>query len=170
MTTLRIETQVTLPACAADVYRVLADYAGARRRLADRRLVARSHVRAGGIGGGTQLDLVLHGPHGRLPLAVSVTEPEAGIVLVESDAAAGVRRTFVLEPCNRGCRTTVHAVLELADRHVGAPLERAIRDLHASELERLPRAVEARNLQESLWPHPLDARRGTPFAPEPAFG
>jgi hypothetical protein len=169
MTTLQIETEVTVPACAAAVYRVLADYAGSRRRLQSRRLVARSRVKAGGVGGGTRLEVTLHGSHGALPLDVSVTEPELGTVLVESDRAAGVRRTFVLEPCSRGCATRVHAVLEIEDRHVGGPLEHALRELHAKELERLPRAVEDRALADSLWPHPLDGERAAAFVPEPAF-
>lgn len=170
MTSLQIETVVTVPACAAAVYRVLADYAGARRRLAPRRLVARSGVRAVGIGGGTHLDLVLHGPQGRLPLALVVTEPEAGTVLVESDPVAGVRRTFVLEAGCRGCRTTVHAVLEVPDRYVGGPLEHALRELHSLEMARLPRAVEDRALLDSLWPHPPAIQQSGAFVPEPAFG
>lgn len=169
MTTLQIETEVVVPACAAAVYRVLADYAGARRRLQPRRFVARSRVKAGGIGGGTRLDVLLHGPHDGLPLDVVVTEPEAGTVLVESDAAAGVRRTFVLEPCDRGTHTRVQAVLDIDARHVGGPLEHALRELHAMELARLPHAVEDRALQDSLWPHPLATEGAAAFVTEAAF-
>lgn len=170
MPSLQLESEVVVPACAAAVYRVLADYAGDRRRLQSRRFVARSHVKAGGIGGGTRLEIELHGPLARLPLDVAITEPEAGTVLIESDARAGVRRTFVLEPCSRGDATRVQAVLEIDARHLGGPLEHALRALHAQELERLPRAVADRALQDSLWPHPLDAERAAAFAPEPAFG
>lgn len=170
MSSLQLESQVFVPASAATVYRVLADYAGERRRLQSRRFVARSHVKAGGVGGGTRLEVVLHASHGGLSLDVRVTEPEAGVVLVESDAAAGVRRTFVLEPCSRGTATRVQAVLEIDERHLGGPVEQALRALHAQELERLPRAVEDRALQDSLWPHPLDVERAAAFVPEPAFG
>lgn len=139
MTSLQIETVVTVPACAAAVYRVLADYAGARRRLAPRRLVARSGVRAVGIGGGTHLDLVLHGPQGRLPLALVVTEPEAGTVLVESDPVAGVRRTFVLEAGCRGCRArsrTAHCWM-----HRGRTRSRSSAERHSFRSPRSAGAV-----------------------------
>lgn len=170
MTTLQIETEVVVPVSAAAVYRVLADYAGARRRLQSRRSVSDLRVKAGGIGGGTRFAVVLHGPHGELPLDVVVTEPEAGTVLIEADAAAGVRRTFVLEPCSRGQNTRVQAVLEIDGRHIDGPLEHALRALHAMELRRLPRAAADRALQDSLWPHPLDAERSAAFVPQPACG
>ncbi len=79
------------------VYRILADYHEGHMAIIPRKYFKEVGVTAGGFGEGTELYVVMNVMGRTYEMSMSVTEPDPGRVLVETDHAAGRATTFTID-------------------------------------------------------------------------
>jgi uncharacterized protein YndB with AHSA1/START domain len=102
MPTRRISASALLTAPAARVYAIIADYAGGHARILPRPPFVSLTVEQGGVGAGTVVNFQMKVAGQTRSFHSTITEPEPGRVLVETDAQAGTVTTFTVEPRNGG--------------------------------------------------------------------
>jgi len=103
----------TVPAPAARVYALIADYRKGHPRILPPRYFGSLEVLAGGVGAGTEIRFQMRVLGTRRTLRAMITEPEPGHVLVESYPESGTVTTFTVAPDAPGRQTTVTIATEL---------------------------------------------------------
>lgn len=107
MSTIHIEAAHIIDARAQDIYAVIADYAVGHNDILPKPYFKRMTVVEGGYGAGTVVDVAMEAMGVKVDYHMTITEPEPGRVLAETDEARGVYTTFTLDPLDGGQRTRV---------------------------------------------------------------
>ena len=147
MPPVHVAAERRIPAPAAAVYALLADYQHGHPLILPPAFID-LNVLEGGTGAGTRIRFgVKLGPTTRQVEAV-VTEPEPGRVMAESDAETGAVTTFTVDPVGDESLLRLETtwrqsrgLVGLIERHV-AP--RFLRKLYAQELDLIERWAEER--------------------------
>lgn len=143
MTPIIVEYAAVIPASPERIHAVFADYVTAHAAILPKPFFTGMDVEHGGHGAGT-VALVHTNSFGmKRTLRVTVTEPEPGRTLVETDSQVGITTTFSFDPLAGGEQTRV--TLRTESRPSPGPmglLERwmmpsMLRRLYRQELENL---------------------------------
>jgi hypothetical protein len=102
MSSFEVAVSRMIPAPPAAVYRLLANYQTEHPRILPKPYFASLTVEEGGIGAGTVYRAEMHVLGAKQTLHMTVSEPEPGRVLMESDPAAGIVTTFTITPLMDG--------------------------------------------------------------------
>jgi hypothetical protein len=107
MSTIHAEATAVIDAAPERVYAVLADYRNHHPNILPQPYFTGLRVEAGGVGAGTVAvaDMDVYGT--KRTFRLTVTEPQPGRVLAESDDAAGLVTTFTVEPLEGGAKSRV---------------------------------------------------------------
>lgn len=143
MSQLEICESAVIPAPVEKVYALLADYHHGHPRILPRDTFQEIQVEAGGVGAGTQFRLRSKILGVERMLRMSVSEPEPGRVLAESDRDSDLYTTFTVAalPEPAGSRVTIHTIWT-AQPGVAGLLERfvirgVLRKVYLQELDLL---------------------------------
>lgn len=107
MSTIHVEVTDTIAAPPARVYAVLADYRNHHPNILPKPYFTGLRVESGGLGAGTVCvaDMNVYGT--KYTFHLTVTEPQPGRVLAETDEARGMYTTFTVEPVEGGAKSRV---------------------------------------------------------------
>lgn len=97
MATMYVEEERTVDAPLTRVYDLLADYAGAHRRILPQNY-ADYRVERGGRGAGTRIAYTLNAARRSRHYVLDVTEPTSGKTLLERDTGSSLMTTWTLIP------------------------------------------------------------------------
>lgn len=144
---LHVEATAQVGAPAADVYRMIADYRAGHPRIVPPEYFRNLRVIDGGYGDGTliEFDVIAFGK--TMHLRATVTEPEPGRVLAETNANDGAVTRFIVEPlADTTARVTIATDRTLERAGVLGWMERALsrsflRRVYVKELARLDEQV-----------------------------
>jgi Polyketide cyclase / dehydrase and lipid transport len=92
-----IRASETIGGPAALVYQVIADYKNHHGRILPQAYFDGLEVIEGGVGAGTRIHVQADVLGEEQTLEISVTEPEPGHVLLETDLANGIKKTYTVE-------------------------------------------------------------------------
>ncbi|MGB1286581.1 MAG: SRPBCC family protein [Aggregatilineales bacterium] len=107
---LIVSSSKIIPASAARIYAVLADYEAGHRAILPPRYFKDMQVLEGGYGDGTLIQVTLGILGKTYEYTMRVTEPEPGHIIKETDTNTGQYSTFILEEQADGqCRVTIEA-------------------------------------------------------------
>jgi hypothetical protein len=147
MSSHRISATAIIAAPPSELYGIIADYREKHPRILPRPPFESLVVEEGGLGEGTviQVNMRLLGRH--QSFRATVTEPEPGRVLVETNDT-GYVTTFRVEPVGGGDRTAVTISTEAPHRGLAGALEswlvgRLLRPVYRRELEQLAEVAGA---------------------------
>jgi len=139
----RVSAEADVQTTPDRAYAMLADYRGGHPAVLPRRYFRDLVVERGGVGHGTVIRFRMGVLGSTRAVRASVTEPEPGRVLAETDLESGAVTTFTVEPTRSGAgtRITIATELHAPDGFWGA-LERRLvtgllRRVYAAELELL---------------------------------
>lgn len=108
MKTFHASESLVIDAPAAQIYDVLADYHVGHAAIVPKKYFKKLEVLEGGVGAGTKFYALLNVYGTEAEFTLTVSEPEPGRVLSESDPVAGITTTFTLEPLSeRRTRVTI---------------------------------------------------------------
>ena len=147
MGTLRVETERTVAADPSEVFGLVSDYAEGRPRYLPPNYEG-YEVEEGGRGAGTTVRYVLHAARRERPYRMQVSQPDAGLVLVEKDAGSSLTTTWTVVPASDGKRSTVRVASQWQGAGgVGGFFERifapgGLKRIHDDTLARLARVLE----------------------------
>jgi hypothetical protein len=116
-----VAAQAVIDAPAASAYRVIADYRDGHPRILPRPPFVDLVVEEGGVGVGTVIRFRMRAFGITRTMRATVTEPEAGRVLVETDVAGDVVTTFTVDPVadGRRAKVTISTEMEAGGRLLG---------------------------------------------------
>ncbi len=130
-----------IPAPAHSVYALIADYRNGHPRIVPPKTFLKLEVLKGGTGAGTEICGVMRVLGKTSEFRMTVTEPEPGRVIAETDEAQGVTTMFTVDPTAAGCRVTIATWMTGRSGCGGWFVKRiaawALRPVYAEELERL---------------------------------
>lgn len=143
MSDIQVAVTATIDAQPARVYAVLADYRSHHPNILPKAYFAKVEVTKGGEGAGTEFiaDMKIFGS--KRTFHMTVSEPEPGRVLAETDAKLGTHTTFTVEPLEGGARSKVTiATTSKTNTGLGSWLERLttpmiMRKIYQEELQQL---------------------------------
>ena len=126
----------------AVVYGILSDYRHGHPAILPARYFSGLEVESGGVGEGTRIRFRLHLLGRTRTMRASVSEPEPGRVLAETDLETGGVTRFVVEPVDGGDRSRVTIRTEWTPTGVKGVFERLVappllRQVYAAELRQL---------------------------------
>lgn len=98
MPTIRVAETRVLPAPPPLVYRIFADYRTSHPAILPARWLSDLVVEEGGVGDGTVIRFTLRVPGVTRTVRATITEPEPGRVLAETDVETGAVTTFTVDP------------------------------------------------------------------------
>lgn len=105
---IRIRATRTVPAPAARVYDILADYRSGHPQILPARVFRELRIERGGRGAGTVIHVGMKAFGSTKRFRAEITEPEPGKVLVERELEGhGVVTTFTVRPDGAADRTAV---------------------------------------------------------------
>lgn len=143
----RVSATKVIPASAARVYDLLADYREGHPSILPKPEFISLTVEQGGRGAGTVVSFQMK-LMGRVQTFHSaITEPEPGRVLVETDMNTGAVTTFMIEPreAGRQAQVTITTDTQVRDGIVGKAqgwmTTQLLRPIYIRELEQLAVAV-----------------------------
>ena len=146
MSTYTITASRRIPAPAATVYAIFADYHVAHPQVCPPKYFRNFVVQQGGTGAGTVLTFEMIAFGKARPTRCEVSEPEPGRVLSEWYPDTGIRTNFIIEPRDdgRACEVTFETHVPRRGGLAGAlfgGIERALttsflHKVYAEELER----------------------------------
>jgi uncharacterized protein YndB with AHSA1/START domain len=132
-----------ISAPARKVYDILADYRDGHPRILPKPYFVSIHVEEGGYGAGTVIDFQMQ-LMGRIQSFHStITEPEPGRILVETDRNTGAVTTFAVDPRSDGqeafvtIATTTIVPDGVAGKIQGWLTNRLLRPIYEKELDQL---------------------------------
>jgi hypothetical protein len=102
MAEYRVEASAIIDAPVERVYGIVADYRGGHPRILPPKYFTGLEVEQGGVGAGTVIRFGMKVLGQTRTLRATITEPEPGRVLVESDPVGAVVTTFTAEPLDGG--------------------------------------------------------------------
>jgi hypothetical protein len=154
--TCRIEASRQISAAPSSIYRLIADYHDAHRRIVSPKAFRWLRVEEGGIGAGTTIRFGMR-VFGSIRESVGVvTEPEPGRVLVERYPATGDVTRFIVDAVSgaTAARVTIATDLSvrsgIAGRIQGFLATRFLRPLYDEELQRLADLAEGRRSHDPV--------------------
>ena len=95
---IKISADALVPAAAETVYAILADYHDKHPRILPRPPFGDLTVNQGGSGAGTEISFTMQVMGKTQTFHATISEPEPGRMLVETDVERGTVTTFVVEP------------------------------------------------------------------------
>ena len=98
MGTIHTEASATIPALPETIYAVLSDYHVGHPAILPKPYFTALVIEQGGQGAGTVVQVHMTVMGAKRAYRMTVSEPNPGRVLVETDAEAGVVTTFTIEP------------------------------------------------------------------------
>lgn len=101
------EASAVIPARPDVVYGVLSDYMEGHQAILPRQFFKEMKVIEGGHGAGTVIEVHTEVYGSKQVFNMTVSEPEPGRVLQESDPAIGITTTFTVDPAEGGTRSKV---------------------------------------------------------------
>lgn len=107
MSTYHTEASQIINARPEKIYAILSDYQRAHVSILPKPYFTGLTVERGGQGAGTVFLAKMDVYGTKTEFRMTVTEPEPGRVLAETDEKAGVHTTFTLDPLDNGQRTRV---------------------------------------------------------------
>ena len=108
-----MQVSQAIDAPPARVYAILADYEVHHPAILPKPYFAELAVEQGGRGAGTVIRVTMKVLGVEQVFRMTVTEPEPGRILQETDAEAGVTTTFTVDPLDNGqsSRLTIHTAM-----------------------------------------------------------
>lgn len=107
MAQIRVAATAVLDAPPRAVYALLADYRDGHPHILPARVFTGYEVEQGGVGAGTRIRFGMRA-FGQLRLIhATISEPEPGRVLAETDVDTGAVTTFTVDPVDEGLRARV---------------------------------------------------------------
>jgi Polyketide cyclase / dehydrase and lipid transport len=150
MARYRVTASARIEAPADRVYALVADYRDGHPRILPRRYFTALEVEEGGVGAGTRIRVQMRLLGRTRIFRATITEPEPGRVLAESDAVSGTVTTFTVVPLegSRQSEVTISTELPMRDGLAGR-LERFLATrvlprVYNEELRLLREVVEDR--------------------------
>lgn len=148
MSNIQVSVTATIDAPPAQVYPVLADYRNHHPNILPKAFFTKVEITKGGLGAGTEFvaDMSVFGS--KRTFHMTVSEPEPGRVLAETDAKLGTHTTFTVEPLEDGTKSKVTiATTSRAGTGLGSWLERLttpmiMRKIYQEELQQLSAYVQ----------------------------
>ncbi len=112
MSLIQVAVTSTIEASPARVYAILADYRNHHPNILPKPYFVRLEVTKGGRGAGTEFvaDMNVYGS--KRTFRMTVSEPEPGRVLAETDAKLGTHTTFTVDPVEGGAKSKVTIATE----------------------------------------------------------
>lgn len=107
MSNIYVEASKVIPARAADIYAVIADYQVGHQAILPRPYFVSMEVKSGGYGAGTTTHIQMKVMGQEFHYDQIVTEPEPGRVIKETDINTGQWSAFTLDPVEGGSATRV---------------------------------------------------------------
>lgn len=101
MPDIEASASAVIPAPAPVVYAILADYREGHPSILPRQYFRDLRVEEGGRGAGTRIAFLVRSLGTTRRFRATVSEPEPGRRLVETDTASGVATSFLVEPDER---------------------------------------------------------------------
>ena len=150
MVQIHAESSALIAARPADVYALLADYRDAHPRILPPEHFLDLAVEAGGQGAGTIFRVRTRVGGAERSYHMTVTEPEAGRLLMERDTASNLVTTFTVTPVGGGAQARVRIATDWeAGPGLMGVLERLfspmlLRQVYAKELRRLAEVVQSK--------------------------
>ena len=143
MSDIQVSVTATIDASPARVYAILADYRNHHPHILPKAYFVKVDVTKGGQGAGTEFvaDMNIYGS--KRTFHMTVSEPEPGRVLAETDAKLGTHTTFTVEPLEGGAKSKVTiATTSRTTTGLGSWLERLttpmiMRKIYQEELQQL---------------------------------
>jgi hypothetical protein len=138
-----VTASAVIPAPAAQVYGIIADYRNGHPRIIPRPPFGSLDVEQGGVGTGTVIRFQMRVLGRTRSFRAAITEPEPGRVLVETDLDMGAVTTFTVDPCEEGrqARVTIQTDLETRGGLLGIVqrfvVTRFLRPVYVRELAQL---------------------------------
>lgn len=143
MPTLRVKAQATLPASPATIYGIIADYRVGHPAILPPQYFEGLAVDAGGTGAGTRIRYTMKAYGKRTACRASITEPEPGRVLVETEETTGSVTTFTVDALadgrSRVTFETVYPAPGLLGWIESLVVPRYLAKVYAAELQLLAR-------------------------------
>ena len=146
----RIEVAADITAPPALAYSLIADYRDGHPHILPRPPFVSLDVEQGGVGAGTVIRFRMKMLGKTREMRASITEPEPGRVLVETDPAGEVVTTFTVEPAGgeRQSRVTIATDFKVAWGPFGWMQGRLIdwllRPVYLREIRQLERVAQER--------------------------
>lgn len=146
------EESKVIQASPQTVYQLLADYQHGHPSILPKPYFTDMRVLEGGFGEGTVADVDMEVFGVKRTLHMTVTEPEKGKVLVETDTEAGIETHFIFEEVESGCLLTLRTTMKFASGVAGfiekLTSPRITRGIYRKELELIAEHCE-KSLQVS---------------------
>lgn len=151
MNSYQVTASAAIKAPAAQVYAILADYHDGHPNILPKAYFAAFEVVRGGIGAGTIIRFQMRAFGKTQNFRASISEPEPGSVLVETDLVSEVTTTFTVNPSTAGkyARVTIATEFKAREGLLGR-LERflstlLLRYIYFQELKLLAAFAEKRD-------------------------
>ena len=141
--TLHVEATANVAASADDAYHMIADYRTSHARLLPPKYFRDLRVIEGGYGDGTLIEFDVLAFGKTMHLRATVTEPEPGRIVAETNVGDGSVTRFVVEPLTDAtARVTIATDRRLEHTGVLGWIERAmtrslLRDIYVTQLAKL---------------------------------
>jgi uncharacterized protein YndB with AHSA1/START domain len=143
MSDIQVAVSSVIDAPPARVYAVLADYRNHHPQILPKAYFVKVDVTKGGQGAGTEFvaDMSIYGS--KRTLRMTVSEPEPGRVIAETDAKLGTHTTFTVDPLDDGAKSSVTiATTSRTSAGLGSWLEKLttpmiMRKIYQEELQQL---------------------------------
>jgi hypothetical protein len=138
-----ISASALIPAPAEKVYAIIADYHHGHPAILPRPPFVSLTVEKGGVGAGTEISFQMRLMGKLQTFRATISEPEPGRVLVESDLETGAVTTFTVEPRDGGqsAYVTITTETKVRDgvwgRVEGWFATRLLHPVYVQELEKL---------------------------------
>ena len=110
MPTLRVKASAVIPAPAPVAYELIADYHEGHPSILPPQYFEDLVVESGGRGDGTRIRYIMKAYGRRTTCYATITEPEPGRVLVETERTTGTVTTFTVEPAGDKAKVTFETV------------------------------------------------------------
>lgn len=141
-----VSATATIPAPAEKVFAVIADYERHHPRILPEAYFYGLEVLDGGVGAGTRIRVIANVMGSEQELEMSVSEPQPGNVLTETNADSGYKTTFAVLPKEAdACEVTITTQWRASPGLRGLLerffLPRYVRGMLDSELEQLAEYV-----------------------------
>lgn len=123
MTQVQARASALIAAPAEQVYAILADYRDGHPHILPKQYFTSLEVEEGGIGAGTVVRFDMTAMGRTRTFRSTITEPEPGRVLVETDPVSGTETTFSIQPNQQGTRSyvTISTVVSSRSGVLGLP-------------------------------------------------
>jgi hypothetical protein len=113
MSLIQVAVTDTIDAPPARVYAIIADYRNHHPHILPKPYFTKLDITKGGQGAGTEFvaDMNIYGS--KRTFRITVSEPEPGHVIVETDPKLGIHTTFTVESLEGGAKSKVTIATEL---------------------------------------------------------